>query len=253
MEHQKADAVYGYVYLIRNSVNGKVYVGQTTYSRVEQRWACHKSAARKASRLPLHRALRKYGTERFEIITLHQAFSKEELDEMEMRAIWTHDALNPECGYNLSPGGSRGKHTDESRRKISAANRGRKLSHESVRKRVSTRRASNGYSPSIDVRQKISRSLKGVKRSAEALCKASAALRGRRRPDISVTLAKRNRDRAIHLEFDGESRTVSEWSARLGIPAGTLHRRLQSRWPVERTLTTPRPAWSMTSETSQET
>jgi hypothetical protein len=50
---------YGFIYLVRNKVNGKVYVGQTTRSR--GRWSQHNTDPQYDASLPLHLAIRKYG------------------------------------------------------------------------------------------------------------------------------------------------------------------------------------------------
>lgn len=41
------------------------------------------------------------------------------------------------------------------------------------------------------------------------------------------------------VTFDGETLTLSQWAKRVGIAANTLRQRLDSDWPVERTLTEP--------------
>lgn len=134
--------VYGIIYLIRNTLNGKVYIGQTTKT-LERRWKEHNWSSRYKS--PLKAALRKYGATAFTASVLHQAFSRQELDEMEVCAIWSHDSTNRSSGYNLTPGGkSLGKGSQhpsfgrevsqETRLKISAANKGHETSPEHRRK-----------------------------------------------------------------------------------------------------------------------
>ncbi|ADW69016.1 GIY-YIG nuclease family protein [Granulicella tundricola] len=96
---------YGTVYLIRNSINGKVYVGQTIRA-VGQRFKDHLAAGRRAHPpYPIHRAIAKYGADSFTLCVLGVASCKAELDEMETRAIFTHEAQNRAFGYNLAPGG----------------------------------------------------------------------------------------------------------------------------------------------------
>ena len=55
-----ASKPFGVVYLITNTVNGKVYVGQTI-NGLSKRWKGHKNDVRNGSQNPLHRAIRKYG------------------------------------------------------------------------------------------------------------------------------------------------------------------------------------------------
>ena len=118
---------YGFIYLIRNSVNGKIYVGQTTKS-IKERFQQHKCDAHSGRGFHLHKAITKYGAHAFAIVILGMAFSKQELDEMEMRSIRTHDATNQEYGYNLTPGGQGcgNAKSPEHIAKIAAAHRGKK-------------------------------------------------------------------------------------------------------------------------------
>jgi group I intron endonuclease len=111
--------VYGYVYLIRNKVNGKIYVGQTT-DTISQRWSGHKTLSRSPNpRMRVCRAIKKYGEDAFDIVELHRAFSKEELDEMEIRAIASTGACDREVGYNTRQGGSRGRWSAEHKQRMS--------------------------------------------------------------------------------------------------------------------------------------
>lgn len=96
--------VAGFIYLLRNKSNGKVYIGQTV-GNIRQRWSEHKSHAKRGTRYPIYHAIRKYGPDAFDIIELHRAYSFEELDEMEVRAIWSHDSTNSRYGYNITAGG----------------------------------------------------------------------------------------------------------------------------------------------------
>lgn len=57
----------GYVYLIRNLVNGKCYVGKTELS-VEHRWKEHQCYARNNyGNALVHKAIRKYGSKGHEL------------------------------------------------------------------------------------------------------------------------------------------------------------------------------------------
>lgn len=49
----------------------------------------------------------------------------------------------------------------------------------------------------------------------------------------------RNRRSSRFLEFNGERRTVAEWSERNGIGYGTLRSRIVNGWTIEDALTTP--------------
>ena len=67
----------GYIYKISNTVNNKVYIGQTVFS-TEERWKQHISASFdtgfRGDNL-LYRAMRKYGRDKFHIETIEKALA----------------------------------------------------------------------------------------------------------------------------------------------------------------------------------
>jgi group I intron endonuclease len=114
---------YGSIYLIHNSINDKVYVGQTTQS-VSSRFSEHKYAAKiKLYESRLYSAIRKHGIKHFFIIEVAQADSQEHLDELETNWIADKRSAEKEYGYNLLPGGGRGPHTEETKEKCSTTQR----------------------------------------------------------------------------------------------------------------------------------
>ena len=82
---------YGIVYSITNSVNGKMYIGQTIQP-LKNRMHQHLYKARKGKMLPLYSSIRKYGWDNFKCEIIGYAKSKEELDDME--TIVKEDYLN---------------------------------------------------------------------------------------------------------------------------------------------------------------
>ena len=58
----------GFIYIIRNTINNKVYIGQTRVS-VEQRWKEHLRHAQYGEQV-INRAMKKYGVNKFYIETL---------------------------------------------------------------------------------------------------------------------------------------------------------------------------------------
>ncbi len=120
------------VYLIRNTANGKCYVGKTTRS-LAHRWSQHKCEARLGRYdLPLYRDMRIYQPHCFEIEVLGEAATQRRIAQMERKFIRIFDAV--ECGYNqavcswggraLKTRGSLGrKHSQETIRKITESNR----------------------------------------------------------------------------------------------------------------------------------
>lgn len=95
----------GFIYKITNSVNGKVYIGQTV-SKVSTRWSAHKRNARKSlNNFYITRAIQKYGEGTFVIETLAEVAS-EWLDALEVAFIFACKAQDCAFGYNLNVGGS---------------------------------------------------------------------------------------------------------------------------------------------------
>lgn len=119
------DKSYGFIYKITNTKNGKMYVGQTSRT-IEHRWGKHITT--KIKRF-LHLAIDKYGVDSFKIEELDRV----ELDQLNDKERYWIKELNTMAphGYNLTPGGDGGrgyKHSDKSRRIMSAAKKGKPLS-----------------------------------------------------------------------------------------------------------------------------
>ena len=93
----------GFIYIIKNIVNSKVYIGQTRTS-VEQRWKEHLRHAQYGDQV-INKAMRKYGINKFYIETL-EICSIELLDYREMYYIDLYDSTNKSKGYNVSIGGN---------------------------------------------------------------------------------------------------------------------------------------------------
>lgn len=98
------------VYLHKNKINGKCYVGQTG-RKVEERWdyGCGYKASRGSL---MGKAIEKYGWDSFEHIILEENLTEEEVDERERYYIQKYNTLAPN-GYNLETGGNKNKHPTE--------------------------------------------------------------------------------------------------------------------------------------------
>lgn len=107
------------VYGIKNKENGSlVYIGQTIRP-LSHRWTQHIRDTKKFD-YPIYRAFRKYGADRFEIVELAKAKSREELNQLEIDLINRFNTLVPN-GYNLMLGQSGGEHSSETKEKIKVA------------------------------------------------------------------------------------------------------------------------------------
>lgn len=97
----------GSIYKITNSVNGKVYIGQTM-RKPEDRWRQHiNNSMRETSRdynSYFHNAIRKYGKEVFVFEEIERC-DNTELDIREIFWIDYYQSFNNKYGYNLTLGG----------------------------------------------------------------------------------------------------------------------------------------------------
>lgn len=118
------------VYMHRNIINNKVYVGQTG-TAVEDRWQNGKGY--KGCTL-FERAINKYGWDNFEHTILEDNLTRQEVGIAENKFITLYDSTNPEKGYNISTGGESGhvgvKMSDEARKRMSKARKGKPFSQE---------------------------------------------------------------------------------------------------------------------------
>ncbi len=92
------------LYIIKNKINNKIYIGQTKLS-INKRWIGHKSKANKGSKLVIHSAMRLHGIENFNVELLDTAISLEEANQKEYDLINEYNSKCPN-GYNMVDGGN---------------------------------------------------------------------------------------------------------------------------------------------------
>lgn len=109
----------GLVYCIENLENGKKYIGQTTRDLTERfREHCGNSGTSVSPKLK--NAIKKYGKDCFCVDAIWESedCTQAELDAKEMELIDKTGTLHPN-GYNLTCGGSGGRHSDETKKLLS--------------------------------------------------------------------------------------------------------------------------------------
>src|SRR5437660_8846822 len=195
-----------YLYLIRNAVNGKGYVGITT-NAMSVRWLQHLQAAgSRQKQTLLARAIRKYGADVFTMTLLGQAENWTLLQAMERAAIQEYGTFRPH-GYNMTLGGDGAFgliQTPAHRRKIGDAQLGEKNhrygTHVTEEHKEALRRAHRGNTYSLgkmasaETRTKLSAAGLGRHHTPEAKEAIGAAKRGKpRSPEVRATLAEKTR------------------------------------------------------------
>lgn len=140
------------IYKLLNKIDGRCYIGQTVRS-LDERVYWHLYSAKTGPTSFIHRAIRKYGIQSFDISVIDSADTKETLGEKEV--YWV-ERLNTKVpnGYNMTDGGTGG-----------ANNRGKSHSEETIRKMSEAHKGNNnpfyGKQHSEETRKKMSKSQKG--------------------------------------------------------------------------------------------
>ena len=92
---------YGFIYITTNMVNGKKYIGQRVFHR--RGWQSYLGSG-----IAFRRAIDKYGKDNFHRDIVAIAYSKEELDKLEIEFIELHNAVESNNYYNIKTGGACG-------------------------------------------------------------------------------------------------------------------------------------------------
>lgn len=147
------------VYIHKNKINGKVYIGQTCQN-VNDRWMnglgyLHKNKDGSYTQPAFAKAILKYTFDGFEHIIVANELNIDEANELEIKLIKKYKANNPLYGYNISQGGNGNKGhklTDEQK----------KLIGERTKEALSNKTPCNlGKHLSEETKNKISKSRKG--------------------------------------------------------------------------------------------
>jgi group I intron endonuclease len=183
-----------YLYKITDTLNNKVYIGQS--NKETERWRQHKYLARQDMPIQyVHRAMKKYDIENFTYEVIAMCKTQEDADQTEMLLIKQYDSHNKDNGYNVALGGDHawnagllkeqqpmfGKHhteesklkssisntgkkkpkTEEWRKQMSEAHKGQVRSPEAIKKMLETK-SKNVYKATQATKDKISKSRAGI-------------------------------------------------------------------------------------------
>jgi len=129
---KKINDVSGTIYTITNTINGKIYIGQTIRSfrdriREYEKGYCNTY---------IKNSFTKYGFENFKFEIIDTAVSIEELNEKEIFYINKYNSTDRNVGYNIENGGKNAIPTTETLEKMSRSHIGIKQTSTWVDKRI---------------------------------------------------------------------------------------------------------------------
>ncbi len=180
-----------YLYKYQNKINTKEYIGITM--DVNRRKREH--AKKKQSSRLFSKAIEKYGIDSFEFKVLAILNDIEEAARTEQGAIIKFNSLAPH-GYNLRAGAPftvySGRITEETKRKLSEINMGKKLS---VKTRAKLSAAKLGKKRPPEVGEKISDAQRGITRSVETRARISAASKGRKSWNDGIPMSSETKEK----------------------------------------------------------
>jgi group I intron endonuclease len=224
-----------FVYLVTNRISGRKYVGITT-GTISGRWKSHVSAAHRGCNFTLARAIRKYGSDTFDVSELEKCPDFESLNSAERK--WIEAIGTFSAGYNMTigGGGTTGiKRSDEFKRMISDKHRGRTYSEETLRKMSEAKKGKRHPDHCYDAL----RARRGIKRDPEIGRKISAALKGRKLSEKQIQflreirIGKRLSESAKNaisrpvIANGVEYKSLSAAANSLGVSCETVSRRIR--------------------------
>lgn len=201
--------MFGYIYKTTNLINGKIYIGKKISKKFKPNYY--------GGGKNIRRAIKKYGLENFKVEMIATVLTdNKELSNIEIDLIKVFKSRNKRIGYNITIGGegrvgmklslkqrkllseaairrntgnSWGKHSDETKKRISEFNRGKVMS-ESAKERISI--ANKGHKRNVGRKQSEDTQIKKVetrtkngllKHTEETKKKLSVIAKGRISPN----------------------------------------------------------------------
>lgn len=204
------------VYQHKNKINNKVYIGITS-QKPEARWGSN--GCNYKSSPHFYNAIQKYGWDNFEHNILYTNLTKEQACETEQKLIQQYNATDRNFGYNSTSGGECFVMNKETKQKISQALMGNQNGL--------------GHPCSEEKKRKISEAQKGRQFTDEHKQKLSEAAQKRHVPcseEKKKILKQRAKKKPVYcLELDVVFESVQECSRQLGIPATNISKLCRGR------------------------
>jgi len=203
----------GIIYCAQNKINGRRYIGRTILSlerrkREHEKWA-ETHPENKGGCTAFVNALRKYGFDAFEWTIVFDDVKDEELNDLEIETIAVYKTLVPN-GYNLKEGGNAGRPSEETKRRLSDTLLSRNFKHTEDSKRKMSE-AKKGKKHSFESRQKMSNVAKN--RSPETRKRMSEAQKNQstlRRPQSEETRKRKSEKMKIYHQRKRELRATRQ-------------------------------------------
>lgn len=205
------------VYQHKNKINGKVYIG-ITMQAPEKRWG--RNGCNYKSSPHFYSAIQKYGWDNFEHNVLFINLTKEEACLKEQELIKQFNSTNRDFGYNSTSGGDTFVMNEETRQKISQSMMGNKNGL--------------GHPCSEEKKKKISEAQKGRKFTEEHKQKLFEAAKNRHVPCSEEKKQKLsqnypNKKKVYCEELDKVFDSVQQCGRELGIPATSISKLCHGR------------------------
>lgn len=181
------------VYVHKNKINNKLYIGITSQSLVQRSGICG-NKYRKCTYF--YNAIQKYGWDNFEHIVLIENLTKEVACICETYLINKYNTTNEYYGYNLRYGGEHPTHTEMSKKRISENHADFSgMNHPNYGKHLS-----------LETKLKISKSHTGYKHDEKFKKEHSDRMKGHKNP-------RAKRVRCVNTgEIFDTARLAAKWS-----------------------------------------
>lgn len=197
------------VYVHINKINSKMYVGQTC-KKPERRWGNNGNYYKQCTLF--WNAICKYGWNNFEHEIVASNLTKKEADGFERLLINKLNTMDPNYGYNLQSGGGSGNTPSEDvKRKIGNAQRGKKASEETKRKMREAHKAEKnhfyGKHHSEETKKSISKKNSGKNNPNYGKCHSEET---RRKQSEANKIAKEQLKKPV-LQYTKDGVFVRKW------------------------------------------
>ena len=251
-----------YIVYMHTVPNGRKYIG-ITCQQPDRRWrgGMHYNYNKR-----FFSAIVKYGWNNIKHEILFENLSQEEAEQKEIELIKEYHTDQEEYGYNMTSGGKGAKNCTvslETREKLRMANTGKKASEETRKKLSEAKKGKFIGGKSVKARKILQYDLDGnLIKEWDSLKDIERALNvsytciwqvcnGKRKQvkgyawkykDENTNVQRRHNDNnsKTSLSFNEKTQSLARWSYELGIPLDVLWERLyRMNWSVEKAFTQP--------------